>query len=481
MDIIKKYIYGKKITRKNKNKKSTSKKTKKRKNILKVNKLSNGLHYNISNIPEYNKVCICLSIKTGSNSESNNLFGMAHFLEHMLFKGTYKFSNQSSLTKKVEDKQGKINGYTTNIITQYYISIPSKNAHVALKTIIKMLMNSILMCRDIELEKRVVNNEKNKRNDNINTFLFKSAVSFHFGENTPYGHFVNGKKSKVDSFTRGHLLAFLNYYYIPENIHIGVFGKINKELKTKLENIIIKKLNKKQILENYQPLKFSNEEKIFYKITEELTDYNQKNKNYKPQTNKKKLNIIINKNLNHSFVSINFTTNGLFSDNNIYDNFMIKILSSGMNSLFFKEIREKNGFVYNIKCNKLNYDNIGLFQISFSTFHNRVNIVIDYIFDILVKLKKNGVSEKEINNYRKKKEKQNKNTKTIDDILDLSEFILFSNNKEKYLNKHNTHYYNYSKLNKKYCDLYIKKLFNNQNMTCTICTIKNQKIKFKKL
>ena len=63
MDIIKKYIYGKKITRKNKNKKSTSKKTKKRKNILKVNKLSNGLHYNISNIPEYNKVCIYVDLK----------------------------------------------------------------------------------------------------------------------------------------------------------------------------------------------------------------------------------------------------------------------------------------------------------------------------------------------------------------------------------------------------------------------------------
>lgn len=482
IDIFIKYIFNKKITKKKKKKKSLSKKTKKKNyNNLKIKKLTNGLTYNISHIPEYYKVGICLSIKVGSNSESKNLYGIAHFLEHMLFKGTYKSPNQSSLTKKIEDKEGKINGLTSNYITQYYISIPSKDAVIALKTIIKMLINSILMCRDIELEKRVVNNEKNKKNDSVSTFAFRSALSFHFGKDSPYGHFVNGNESKVDTFTRGHLLAFLNYYYKPENIYLSVFGNINDKLKNKLENIINKKLNIKNIFKNYQPLKFSNEEKIFNKVTEELIDYNKKIKNYIPETNKQKINIVINSKLNNSFVIINFTTNGFFHNNNIFDNYLIKLLSNGMNSSFFNEVREKTGFVYSIKCNKINYHNVGLFQINFSTFHKKVNIVIDTIFDVLINLKKKGVSQKELDKYRKKKEKQNKNTKSIDDILDLSEFILFSNKKDEYLNKHNKHFYNYSKLNKKNCDLYIKKIFNNENMTCTIYTVKNEKIKLKKL
>lgn len=472
MDIFKSIF---KETKKKKTK-SKSKKTKKiNKSKTKIKTLNNNLKYLIKENDSYNKVLISISVKVGSNNEPKSLFGMAHFLEHMLFKGTSEINNQFSLTKNIESKLGKFNGSTQNELTQYYISVPSKHTKKALQLIIKMIIDSILMCRDIELEKRVVNNEKNKRNDDIEQFLFKSSLAFHFGEKSPFGHFVNGVNSKINEFERGHFLSFFTNYYKPENLFLSIIGNIDKKEIPEYESIIKKYLSK-EYLKNYEPLKLSNEEKIFNDTNQEIKTHMEFTKNYKPKTNNNKINMIFNNNLNQSAIQINFTTNGLFSENNMYDELLISILSNGMSSKFFKDVRDRLGFVYSISCNKINFKNVGIFTISFSTNHQKINIVLEYIFKVINELKKNGIDPKKLDTFKNKKSKKNFKLKTTGDILYFNEMLILSSNKEKVLSTFNKSQFNYNKMNKKTGDLYIKKLFKKENMTITIYTNKSKTI-----
>ena len=472
MDIFKSIF---KATKKKKSKSNTKKTKKINKPKTKIKTLNNKFKYFIKQNKSYNRVLICISVKVGSNDEPKSLFGMAHFLEHMLFKGTSEINNQFSLTKNIENKLGKFNGLTKNELTQYYISVPQKYSKQALKIIIKMIIDSILMCRDIELEKRVVNNEKNKRNDDIEQFLFKSSLAFHFGEKSPFGHFVNGVNSKVNEFERGHLLSFFTNYYKPENLLLSIIGNIEKKDVSQYESII-KKYFSKEYLKNYEPLILSNEETIFNISNQEIKKHIEFTKNYKAKTNNHKINFVLNSNLNQSAIQINFTTDGMFSENNMYDELLISILSNGMSSKFFKDVRDKLGFVYSISCDKINFTNVGIFTITFSTNHMKINIVLEYIFKVINELKKNGIDSKKIDTFKKKYSKKNFTLKTTSDILHFNEMLILSKNKQKVLSTFNKPQFNYNKINKKTGDLYIKKLFKKENMTITIYTNKSRKI-----
>src|SRR5574344_1741351 len=149
-----------------------------------VFKLDNGQKVIIKEVKENPIVIIDTWIKTGSINETDENNGVAHFLEHMFFKGTQKYP-LGEFDKQLESKGALTNAATSKDFTHYYIKIPSKFFDLALDLHADMLLNPLVPRKEMEKERKVVmeeiakdqNNPNEKVYDNLNDMLYTDRKS----------------------------------------------------------------------------------------------------------------------------------------------------------------------------------------------------------------------------------------------------------------------------------------------------------------
>lgn len=391
MDIIKNLF-------KTKTKKQTKKKTKRRKNNTKkkiktyntYDILDNNIDYFIFQNNSVNTVNLILNINAGSGNEIENYKGISHYIEHMLFRGNEKYVSQKMIVNKLAKLNGKINGSTSKVNTYYYITIPGKHINTGLSILYNMLFNSFFTCRDILLEKKIVNLEKNKNVDNPVTYSYKLAISNHF-KNTNYEHFINGPNAKVNTFNRGDILAFLKSNYIFDNISLSVHGNIPnvKELKKN-----INKLFNKEELNNelYTPLEGSEEEISYNQCYPKLIQHNKKYKN-KIIKHTSDIFYTINTSLNTAFINIIYNVNTKFKNQDLFIEILKNLLIKGMNSILFDKLRLKKGLFYSIKCEYEVLNNNKIFIISYQTNNDLIEKSINEYLKCINQLKSDIINK----------------------------------------------------------------------------------------
>ena len=132
------------------------------KNKIVKGKLDNGLKY-IINRNRFNKTCsLVLYIRVGSKHENEKEYGLAHFLEHMLFKGTKKYNTNLKFNERVDQLNGYINAGTSKNYTNYHIKLPSKNINEGLDILNQMVFHSLIDKKELDKERHVVIEEINK-------------------------------------------------------------------------------------------------------------------------------------------------------------------------------------------------------------------------------------------------------------------------------------------------------------------------------
>ncbi|MCY6482833.1 pitrilysin family protein [Clostridium aestuarii] len=234
---------------------------------LKRYKLDNGIEIVIIN-KDTQLASIHVGTHIGTIYEKKEEKGIAHFVEHMLFKGTKKRTNEE-LNEELEQLGGEYNAYTDYNCTVCSITALKEELEVSIDLLSDMIQNSTFLEEEIERERGVILSELRTGNDDIENYSFKKALEYAFKESSIKIDTI-GKQDTVEKFNREQLMNFYKQYYVPNNCcitvvspyeHYKVFEMIKKYFKdwkmgefkrgeVKVENNIpVKKISYKKDLE----------------------------------------------------------------------------------------------------------------------------------------------------------------------------------------------------------------------------------------
>ena len=189
--------------------------------------LPNGLQIVTENVSSVKSVSAGIWVKTGSRNESENLAGITHFLEHMLFKGTEKRSSYD-IAQSMESVGGYLNAFTSTEYTCYYARCLDSKINNALDVLTDMVRNSQFPEEEMEKEKKVVLEEMKMYKDSPDDVIFEEFSGQVFKDH-PIGRPVIGYEETVSSFTRQNLFDYMKERYRPDNLLVAIAGNVNHD------------------------------------------------------------------------------------------------------------------------------------------------------------------------------------------------------------------------------------------------------------
>ena len=312
-------------------------------------------------------VSIGVWLKVGSRYEKENVSGISHFLEHLLFKGSKKY-DKDEIKRQIEGKGGLLNGFTSEELTCYLVKVPNKIAYPAFKILLDMTLNPSLKQEDIQKERTVIIEEIKMYNDlpqhMVHELLDKTMWPGH-----PLGRNITGTAESVSSISRGDLVSFKSKYYRPENMVIVFTGDIKH---TDCLNFIHKGLSSSKVVEqDYCFDKFISEQK------------------------EAKVETLI-KEIEQTRLAIGFQAYNRFHPKRFILTLISIILGGNMSSRLFNEIREKRGLVYEISSQFKCLLDTGAFYVNAGLDSKKVDLALNLILKELNKLKQSLVSKSEL-------------------------------------------------------------------------------------
>ena len=318
--------------------------------------LDNGIRLVHRRIPGLVAHC-GLIINIGSRDESDQQHGIAHFIEHMLFKGT-KRRKAYHILSRLEDVGGELNAYTTKEETAVHASFLKDDYERAIELISDITFNSVFPEKEIEKEKDVVIEEINSYLDNPAELIFDDFEELIFSKQ-PIGRNILGTQESVKSFSKEIITGFVcNNYNTNQMVFCSVGNipdeKILKLFKTHFSHIST----------------INREERV------------DKSWLYNPSSVTKKKDTFQNHCIigNLAYDLKDKRRMGMFLLNNILG-------GQGLNSRLNLSLREKNGLAYNVESNYNPYYDTGIFSIYFGTDRQYLNKSISIAMAELKKLR----------------------------------------------------------------------------------------------
>ena len=189
--------------------------------------LPNGVRVVIQEHRASDVVAIQLWVKAGGRDEAPSELGLAHYLEHMLFKGTAARPS-GFIDREVEGVGGRMNAGTSLDYTYYHMVLPAPRALAGIETLADISVNASLDVQALESEKRVVLQEMRLGEDNPGRFLVRQLYAAVFPDH-PYGRPVIGRPDVIQGLTREQLLGFYRRYYVPSAFTLVIVGAVHRE------------------------------------------------------------------------------------------------------------------------------------------------------------------------------------------------------------------------------------------------------------
>jgi predicted Zn-dependent peptidase len=199
--------------------------------------LSNGLRVLTAPLDHAQSVACYVMLAAGSRYEHADNRGIAHFAEHMFFKGTEKRPTARDIAMEVDSIGGEFNAFTSKEYTGYYIRCAGEQRDQALDVLVDMLRNSKFDSEELEREKGVIIEEMNMYVDTPRDYVSSVYEELLFGSN-PLGWETLGTKDTIRAATRETFLDYLGDWYTPQRMVVGVAGAVGNDLMPKLEELL---------------------------------------------------------------------------------------------------------------------------------------------------------------------------------------------------------------------------------------------------
>ena len=329
--------------------------------IYNTHTLPNGLR--IIHAPRKSAVAYCgFAIDAGTRDEQEHEQGMAHFVEHLLFKGTQK-RHAWHIVNRMEHVGGDLNAYTNKEETVVYSAFLAEHLPRAVELLADIVFHSTFPQHEIDKEVEVIIDEIQSYEDTPSELIFDDFEELVF-PNHPLGRNILGKPELLHSFKTQDALAFTTRYYQPNNMVFFVQGDFDFKRIVRLV------------------------EKAVHEIPSKANDY-QRNLPlpYVPRA------LQIERDTHQAHVMIgrrgydahNEKRTALYLLNNILG-------GPGMNSRLNVALRERSGLVYNVEANLTSYTDTGLFSIYFGTDPKQVDRCIRLVHKELKRLREQPLS-----------------------------------------------------------------------------------------
>lgn len=329
-------------------------------------KLDNGQTVVVQEVKNNPIVTIDTWIKTGSIDEEDSNNGVAHFLEHLFFKGT-KNHEPGEFDKILETKGAITNAATSKDFTHYYITIPSKDFDLAMDLHGDMILHPLIPRKEMEKERKVVLEEISKdlnsptkiMQDNLNSMLYTTH---------PYKRKVIGRSDVIETITRDQVLSFYNKNYSPSNMVTVIIGDVDANHaieKTKEAFNAEYKKQTKTIYTKEAPLT-KQQKKVEYLDTES------------------------------GYMVIGFRGTPIDDKDSYALDVLATILGDGRSSILNQVLKEKKRIAFSVDAGNSTFRDDGIFYISANYEPTKCKIVQDTIFNEIEKIQKNGVTDDQL-------------------------------------------------------------------------------------
>lgn len=311
--------------------------------------LKNGLRVIFIDTKTFPTLTTLLLIGAGSRYENEKNNGIAHFLEHMFYKGSKKYPNPKIISQIIEGMGGHWNAFTSKDYTGYYIKASTDHFPTIIDILSDILLNSLFEKSEIEKEKGVIVEEINMYEDTPQRRIGEIFEGLIY-KGSPLGFDIAGSKETVKSFDRNTFIDYMNSLYHPNNAVLVVAGGLSNQSEKaqqpkffstvgtpdpkSAKNLLFSPYSRYiKIIEQKFGTWKSGEKSTFEKITKSQT---------KPQI------LVHHKKTEQAHFCLGFPTFGIDDKRRRILNVLITILGGGASSKLFQEVREKKGLCYYI-------------------------------------------------------------------------------------------------------------------------------------
>ena len=194
---------------------------------LRLTTLPNGFRIVTEDMPGLKSASAGVWVMAGGRHERANQNGIAHFLEHMAFKGTKRRSSLQ-IAEEIEDVGGYINAYTSREMTAYYARVLEKDVALALDVIGDIVLNPAFDKKEIEVERHVILQEIGQALDTPDDIIFDWLQEVSYPDQA-FGRTILGPTERVSAFTRADLKAFVAQHYGPGQMILAAAGGVNHD------------------------------------------------------------------------------------------------------------------------------------------------------------------------------------------------------------------------------------------------------------
>lgn len=326
--------------------------------------LENGLTIVSLNKEDISSITIEIWVKVGSRYESKSINGLAHFIEHLNFKGTTKRSAKQ-IAEEFDAIGGYLNAYTSKEHTVYSAKILKEFLPLALDMLSDIMFNSIYDKEELEKEKNVVLQELAQTKDNPDDLVFEHFSELCF-QNQALGRSILGKESNILSFNREKVLEFIHQHYIAPKIIISAAGNLNHE-----DLVLL-------IQERFTP--FPGKNIIEYEVAKYSGGHRFENS---PE-------------LAQLHLVIGYEGIPIKSEDYYTLEMLGNIFGGSISSRLFQEIREKRGLVYSVGSFSQYYLDTGIFGICASLSSEKVDELFIVLSEEIKKITFN-INQHEVN------------------------------------------------------------------------------------
>lgn len=294
---------------------------------LNQHRLSNGFRIVTEEMPGLASASIGVWVTAGARHETPAQNGIAHFLEHMAFKGT-KRRTALQIAESIEDVGGYINAYTSREVTAYYARVLQNDVPLAMDVIADILLNPTLEDAEIEVERGVILQEIGQALDTPDDVIFDWLQEEAYPDH-PMGRTILGPTERVANFTRADLKKFIKQHYGPEQMILSAAGAVDHEAIVKLAEELFGGMEPTPLFD-VDAARFLGGERRQPKALEQ------------------------------AHFALAFESPG-YRDDNIYTaQIYASALGGGMSSRLFQEIRENRGLCYSIFAQAGAYADTGM-------------------------------------------------------------------------------------------------------------------------
>ncbi len=333
--------------------------------MYKKTKLNNGLKVITHSMPRMQSVALGVWIKVGGRYELPQIKGVAHYIEHLLFKGSKNYSCRK-IKESIEGVGGSLNGFTAEELTCFLVKIPSPHLNLAVDILSDMVLNPLFLSADIEKERTVILEEIKMYKDLPQSYVHELLDELLWPKQ-PLGASILGAFESISQMKRSDLADFKKHYYTPPNIVISAAGQLGHD---KFSSRI------KRIFSQLPGVKIN----TFLKAKESQT---------KPQLK------LLDKDTEQTHLALGFRSFKREHPLKHALGLLNIVLGANMSSRLFNEVREKRGLSYEIGTQVKRFADTGAFVVHAGTDNKKVIPAIKLILKELVKVKKNPVTNGE--------------------------------------------------------------------------------------